>query len=83
MNLRRAEEITKLRGNCIWLGSIDERIFAGAEVDCGFPRGLEGFVGMDFIGKAFACTLLAVAELIGHGKRMERLPWRWVDIDEI
>ena len=83
MSLRRAEEITKLRGNFVWLGPIAERIFAGAEVDCGFPGGLEGFVGMDFIGKAFACTLLAVAELIGHGKRGERLPWRWVLKDEI
>ena len=50
---------------------------------CGFLGDLEGFVGMDFIGKAFACTLLAVAELIGHGKRVERLPWQWVDIDDI
>ena len=42
--------------------------FAGAGVAGGLEDGEEGFVGMDFVGEAFACTLLAVVGELGHGK---------------
>jgi hypothetical protein len=42
--------------------------FAGAGVAGGLEGVHEGFVGMDFVGEAFACTLLAVVGEIGHGK---------------
>ena len=42
--------------------------FAGAGVAGGLEGGEEGFVGMDFVGEAFACTLLAVVGEIGHGE---------------
>ena len=42
--------------------------FAGAGVAGGLEGGHKGFVGMDFVGEALACTLLAVVGEIGHGK---------------
>ena len=42
--------------------------FAGAGVAGGLEGGEEGFVGMDFVGEALACTLLAVVGEIGHSK---------------
>ena len=42
--------------------------FAGAGVAGGLEGGEEGFVGMDFVGEAFACTLLAVVGEIGHSQ---------------
>ena len=42
--------------------------FAGAGVAGGLEGGEEGFVGMDFVGEAFACTLLAVVGEIGHSE---------------
>ena len=42
--------------------------FAGAGVAGGLEGGEEGFVGMDFVGEAFACTLLAVVGEIGRSK---------------
>ena len=42
--------------------------FAGAGVAGGLEGGEEGFVGMDFVGEAFACGFLAVVGEIGHGK---------------
>lgn len=42
--------------------------FAGAGVAGGLEGGHEGFVGMDFVGEAFACTLLAVVGEIGHSQ---------------
>ena len=42
--------------------------FAGAGVAGGLEGGEEGFVGMDFLGEAFACTLLAVVGEIGHSQ---------------
>ena len=42
--------------------------FAGAGVAGGLEGVHEGFVGMDFVGEAFACTLLAVVGEIGHSQ---------------
>ena len=42
--------------------------FAGAGVAGGLEGGEEGFVGMDFVGEAFACGFLAVVGEVGHGK---------------
>ena len=42
--------------------------FAGAGVAGGLEGGEEGFVGMDFVGEAFACGFLAVVGEIGHSK---------------
>ena len=42
--------------------------FAGAGVAGGLEGGHKGFVGMDFVGEAFACTLLAVVGEIGHSQ---------------
>lgn len=42
--------------------------FAGTGVAGGLEGGEEGFVGMDFVGEAFACGFLAVVGEIGHGK---------------
>lgn len=46
--------------------------FSGAQRPFGDAGGLEGgeegFVGMDFVGEAFACGFLAVVGEIGHGK---------------
>lgn len=42
--------------------------FAWAGVAGGLEGGEEGFVGMDFVGEAFACTLLAVVGEIGHSQ---------------
>ena len=42
--------------------------FAGAGVAGGLEGGEEGFVGMDFVGEAFACTLFAVVGEIGRRK---------------
>lgn len=42
--------------------------FAGAGVAGGLEGGEEGVVGMDFVGEAFACTLLAVVGEIGRRK---------------
>ena len=42
--------------------------FAGAGVAGGLEGVHEGFVGMDFVGEAFACTLLAVVGEIGRRK---------------
>lgn len=42
--------------------------FAGAGVAGGLEGGEEGFVGMDFVGEALACTLLAVVGEIGHSQ---------------
>ena len=42
--------------------------FAGAGVAGSLEGGEEGFVGMDFVGEAFACTLLAVVGEIGRRK---------------
>ena len=42
--------------------------FAGVGVAGGLEGGEEGFVGMDFMGEAFACTLLAVVGEIGRRK---------------
>ena len=42
--------------------------FAWAGVAGGLEGGEEGFVGMDFVGEAFACTLLAVVGEIGRRK---------------
>ena len=42
--------------------------FAGAGVAGGLEGGHEGFVGMDFVGEAFACTLLAVVGEISHSQ---------------
>ena len=39
--------------------------FAGAGVAGGLEGGEEGFVGMDFVGEAFACSFLAVVREIG------------------
>ena len=40
----------------------------GGEEAGGLEGGEEGFVGMDFVGEAFACTLLAVVGEIGHSQ---------------
>ena len=40
--------------------------FAGAGVAGGLKGGHEWFVGVDFVGEAFARTLLAVVWEIGH-----------------
>lgn len=37
--------------------------FAGAGVAGGLEGGEEGFVGMDFVGEAFACTLLTFGDV--------------------
>ena len=42
--------------------------FAGAGVAGGLEGGEEGFVGMDFVGEAFACGFLAVVGEIGRCK---------------
>ncbi len=42
--------------------------FEGAGVAGGLEGGEEGFVGMDFVGEAFACTLFAVVWEIGHSQ---------------
>ena len=42
--------------------------FAGAGVAGGLEGGHKGFVGMDFVGEAFACGFLAVVGEIGHSK---------------
>lgn len=42
--------------------------FAGAGVAGGLEGGHEWFVGMDFVGEAFARTLLAVVGEIGHSE---------------
>ena len=42
--------------------------FAGAGVAGGLEGGEEGFVGMDFVGEAFACGFPAVVGEIGRGK---------------
>ena len=42
--------------------------FTGAGVAGGLEGGEEGFVGMDFVGEAFARGFLAVVGEIGHGK---------------
>ena len=42
--------------------------FAGAGVAGGLEGGHEWFVGMDFVGEAFARTLLAVVWEIGHSE---------------
>lgn len=42
--------------------------FAGAGVAGGLEGGEEWFVGMDFVGEALACTLLAVVGEIGHSQ---------------
>ena len=42
--------------------------FTGAGVAGGLEGGEEGFVGMDFVGEAFACGFLAVVGEIGHSK---------------
>ena len=42
--------------------------FAGAGVAGGLEGGEEWFVGMDFLGEAFACTLLAVVWERGRRK---------------
>lgn len=42
--------------------------FAGAGVAGGLEGGEEGFVGMDFVGEAFARGFLAVVGEIGRGK---------------
>ena len=42
--------------------------FAGAGVAGGLEGGEEGFVGMDFVGEAFACGFPAVVGEIGHSK---------------
>ena len=42
--------------------------FAGAGVAGGLEGGEEGFVGMDFVGEAFACGFLAVVREIGRSK---------------
>ena len=40
--------------------------FAGAGVAGGLEGGEKGFVGMDFVGEAFARSFLATAVEIGH-----------------
>ena len=42
--------------------------FVGAGVAGGLEGGEEGFVGVDFVGEAFACTLLAAVGEIGHSQ---------------
>ncbi len=46
--------------------------FSGAQfpfrVAGGLEGGEDGFVGMDFVGEAFACGFLAVVGEIGHSK---------------
>ena len=46
----------------------EEPDFAEAGVAGGLEGGEEGFVGMDFVGEAFACGFLAVAVEIGRCK---------------
>ena len=46
----------------------EEPDFAGAGVAGGLEGGEEGFVGMDFVGEAFACGFLAVVGEIGRCK---------------
>ena len=46
----------------------EEPDFAGAGVAGGLEGGHEWFVGMDFVGEAFARTLLAVVWEIGHSE---------------
>lgn len=42
--------------------------FAGAGVAGGLEGGHEGFVGMDFVGEAFARTLPAMVGEVGHSE---------------
>ena len=42
--------------------------FAEAGVAGGLEGGEEGFVGMDFVGEAFTCTLIALVGEIGRRK---------------
>ena len=46
----------------------EEPDFAGAGVAGGLEGGHKGFVGMDFVGEAFACGFLAVVGEIGRCK---------------
>ena len=46
----------------------EEPDFAGAGVAGGLEGGHKGFVGMDFVGEAFARGFPAVVGEIGHGK---------------
>ena len=46
----------------------EEPDFAGAGVAGGLEGGEEWFVGMDFVGEAFACGFLAVVGEIGRCK---------------
>jgi hypothetical protein len=60
----------------LWLaeeGEDDLELFGGEEfafggVGGGLEGGEKGFVGMDFVGEAFACGFLAVVGEIGHSK---------------
>ena len=52
--------------------------FTGAGVAGGLKGGHEGFVGMDFVGEAFACTLLTFGDvaLARHSKQaFSALTW--------
>ncbi len=67
-----------VRGGGICLGFAEEGVddldlfwgedFAGAGVSGGVEGGHKGFVGMDFVGEAFACGFLAVVREIGRCK---------------
>ena len=52
----------------IWSWRGGGEAFLGGAVAGGAEGGEEGFVGMDFVGEAFACGFLAVVREIGRCK---------------